>query len=349
MSWEDFDILGNLDYANSEGDFIFENFTDDAESSEAIDSEDFLDIEDLDFSSLSGKNFKKDFKQINRAVNNKKVVSKSQKVGGKPPVSRKTSGLTTKTPRPTLAGTPKKSLLKSKVQPIDIGVKKSAVIRSKFGKPANERIIVPDDRKVIVEGVDKFILSQDKKDDAVKNIGYYEGEKLKELVLIINNDTPNPLTVELFNPSAPLDWLFSTSQNLNNQIQVAGDNKVSYSDMLFNLLANPTLLPNAKFTTSGVNALQQFNQSLFFKNKNIAGHEVIHPIQNSLNIDIDQKQRQIVYWDIMGTLGRAFIPDGMDVIEYTILPQTNVIFGFYYKQVSLKRFFFKEARTKKIL
>jgi hypothetical protein len=51
----------------------------------------------------------------------------------------------------------------------------------------------------------------------------------------------------------------------------------------------------------------------------------------------------------MGTLGRAFIPDGMDVIEYTILPQTNVVFGFYYKQVSLKRFFFKEARTKKIL
>jgi ABC-type transport system involved in cytochrome bd biosynthesis fused ATPase/permease subunit len=28
---------------------------------------------------------------------------------------------------------------------------------------------------------------------------------------------------------------------------------------------------------------------------------------------------------------------------------TNVVFGFYYKQVSLKRFFFKEARNKKIL
>jgi hypothetical protein len=51
----------------------------------------------------------------------------------------------------------------------------------------------------------------------------------------------------------------------------------------------------------------------------------------------------------METLGRAFIPDGMDVVQYRILPFTNVVFGFYYKQVSLKRFFFKEARNKKIL
>jgi hypothetical protein len=339
MSWEEFDIFGNLDYANSEGDFVYENFSGESNDEENENSEDFIDVEELDFSNLSGKNYKKDFKEINRAVKNKRVVSKG----------KKPTRLTTKTPRPTLQKNPKKSLVKSKVQPVNVGVKNKAVIRSKFGKPTTSRIVVPDDRKVIVEGVDKFILSKDKADDAVKNIGYYEGEKLKELVLIINNDSPNPLTVELFNPSSPLDWLFSTSQNLNNQIQVAGDNKVSYSDMLFNLLANPTLLPNAKFTTSGVNALQQFNQSLFFKNKNIAGHEVVSPIQNSLNIDIDQRQRQIVYWDIMGTLGRAFIPDGMDVIEYTILPQTNVVFGFYYKQVSLKRFFFKEARTKKIL
>jgi hypothetical protein len=348
--------MGNLDYADSEGDFLLENFSGDSISEEPVNSDDFLDIEELDFSNLSGKNYKKDFREINRAVRNKKVVSNSQKTGGRPVKTgartvktEKVGARTTKTRRPTLQNTPKKSLLKTKVTPVDIGVKRSAIIRSKFGKPTTERIIVPDNKKVIVEGVDKFILSQEKADTAIKNIGYYEGEKLKELVLIINNETPNPLTVELFNPSAPLDWLFSTSQNLNNQIQVAGDNKVSYSDMLFNLLANPTLLPNAKFTATGLNSVDQFNQSLFFKNKNIAGHEVVNPIQNSLNRDAYQSQNKILYWDIMNTLGRAFIPDGMDVIEYTILPYTNVVFGFYYKQVSLKRFFFKEARTKKIL
>jgi hypothetical protein len=331
MSWDEFDILGNLDSSDSEENFSFEGNNQEEEM-----DHNFIEIDDFDFSALSGKNFKKDFKSINRATKGKRVLTKKPQ-------------LTTKTPRPTLAKNPKKSLRKSKVQPINVGVKRSAVIKSKFGKPTTQRVIVPDDRKVIVEGVDSFILSNTKESDAIRNIGYYEGEKLKELVLIINNDTPNAFDIELFNPSSPLDWLFSTSQNLNNSIAVAGDNKVSYSDMLFNLLANPTLIPNAKFTATGVNAFDQFNQAMFFKNKNIAGHEIIHPIQNSLNIDIDQNQKQIVYWDIMETLGRAYIPDGMDVIQYKVLPFTNVVFGFYYKQVSLKRFFFKEARNKKIL
>lgn len=331
MSWDEFDILGNLDSSDSEEHLFFEG----NDQEEQMD-ENFIEIDDFDFSSLSGKNFKNDFKKINRATKGKRVLTKKPQ-------------LTTKTPRPTLAKNPKKSLLKSKVQPINVGVKRSAVIKSKFGKPTTQRVIVPDDRKVIVEGVDSFILSNTKESDAIRNIGYYEGEKLKELVLIINNDTPNAFDIELFNPSSPLDWLFSTSQNLNNSIAVAGDNKVSYSDMLFNLLANPTLIPNAKFTATGINAVAQFNQAMFFKNKNIAGHEIINPIQNSLNIDIDQNQKQIVYWDIMETLGRAYIPDGMDVIQYKVLPFTNVVFGFYYKQVSLKRFFFKEARNKKIL
>ena len=333
MSWDEFDILGNLDSSDIEDHLSLEG---NQRYDNVFDEDDFIDLSDLDFSALTGKNFKKDFKAINKATRGKKVVTKSSKT-------------TTKTPRPRLGKTPKKSLIKSKVEPINVGVKRSAVIRSKFGKPTTQRVIVPDDREVIVEGVDSFILSNTKESDAIRNIGYYEGEKLKELVLIINNDTPNPFDIELFNPSAPLDYLFSTTQNLNNSIQVAGDNKVSYSDMLFNLLANPTLLPNAKFTATGLNAFDQFNQGLFFKNKNIAGHEVIHPIQNALNIDIDQNQKQIVYWDIMGTLGRAYIPDGMDVIQYRVLPFTNVVFGFYYKQVSLKRFFFKEARNKRIL
>ena len=334
MSWDEFDILGNLDSEDEQ------NYSINGANHNEIEDNNFISLDDIDFSMLTGKNFKKDFRKIRQTTKGKKILTNNPK-------------RFTKTPRPTLSNNPIESIKRSKVQPINVGIKKSAVIHSKLGKKTTSRVLVPDDRKVIVEGVDSFILSNTKESDAIRNIGYYEGEKLKELVLIIKNDTPNDFDIELFNPSSPLDYLFSTSQNLNNYIAVAGDNKTSYSDMLFNLLANPTLLPNAKFTcTNPLNqnqAFKQFNQPLIFKNKNIAGHEIIHPIQNSLNVDIDQNQDEIIYWDIMGTLGRAFIPDGMDVIQYKVLAGNQVIFGFYYKQVSLKRFFFKEARNKKIL
>ena len=122
------------------------------------------------------------------------------------------------------------------------------------------------------------------------------------MILIINNDTPIDFTIEFFNPSSPLDYLYATTDNLNNRIQVAGDNKISYSDLLFNILANPVLIPNAKFVATGLQANAQFNQAMIFKNKNIAGHQKVMPIQNSLNIDIDHNQKQIVYWDIQKTL-----------------------------------------------
>ena len=206
---------------------------------------------------------------------------------------------------------------------------------------------MPDNREILIKGVDEFILSQG--NNEIKNIGYYKGEKLKELVLIINNDTPNDFTIEFFNPSTPLNYLYSTTDNLNNRIQVAGSNKVSYSDLLFNLLANPTILPNAKFTCSGLLLNEQFSQPMIFKNKNIAGHEKVYPIQNSLNIDIDQNQKQIIYWDIQKTLGKLYCPDGMDIMQYTVLRGMSVVFGFYYKQIQLKKVFIPELRNKGIL
>ena len=392
MSWEEYDLLGDLENERPQ-EFFYEDFIgkdeDDYDEQEyEAPEEEFLSVEDIDFSSLDGKDLKKDFKKINRAVEGRKVVKREQPIRKSPekplkkvivPTERKVIVEGAKAPIRPVTKRPEKSLIKTKptvqretikaqTRPtqqrptqqrptqkrVDVPVKKGkAVIQSRFGKKTTERILVPQDRKVIVEGVDRFILSNTKESDAIKNIGYYKGEKLKELVLIINNNTQNDIDFELFNPSMPLDYLFSTSDNLNNRISVAGDNKVSYSDMLFNMLANPTLLPNAKFVcenpTDPNKAFKQFDIPLIFKNKNIAGHEKIHPIQNSLNTDIDQNQNNIVYWDIMGTLGRAFIPDGMDVISYKVLAGNLVTFGFYYKQVSLKRFFFKEARDKKIL
>ena len=134
-----------------------------------------------------------------------------------------------------------------------------------------------------------------------------------------------------------------------NRIAVAGDFKVSYTDLLFNILANPVLIANAKFQATGLQANDQFNQPMIFKNKNIAGHQKVFPIQNSLNIDNDQTQKQIIYWDIQKTLGRVFSPNGMDILEYTILAGTNVVFGFYYKQLTLNKVFLPELRNKGVL
>ena len=227
--------------------------------------------------------------------------------------------------------------------------KKKIVSKKPIKKKEITKINLPNDREILVKGVDKFILSTSDKSDSIKNIGYYKGEKLKEMVLIFNNTSPNDFIIELFNPSEPLDYLYATSLNLNNKVAVAGDNKVSYSDLLFNILANPTIIPNAKFAVEGANQVGQINQPLIFKNKNVAGYQKIMPIQMALNFDIDQQQNQILYWDIQKTLGHVYCPDGMDVIQYKVLAGMTVTFGFYYKQVSLKKFFWKETRNKGIL
>lgn len=378
MSWEEHEILGELEDERPH-EMFYENFIGQREEENDQEFEtpenDFLSVTDIDFSSLEGKNLKSDFKKINRSVSGRKVMKRAnaqrkptvnpiKKVivprerkliieGVKKPVDKKAKTKNSFETLKTQSLLNKKKSRQVSSKTLKDRTNRSSQTTSKFQKKARQRIIVPDNRKVIVEGVDKFILSNTKESEVLRNIGYYQGEKLKELIFIINNSTPNDFDFELFNPSMPLDFLFSTSQNLNNRIAIAGDDKVSYSDVLFNMLANPTLLPNAKFTCSNeLNPNQvaaQFNQPLIFKNKNIAGHEKIHPIQNALNFDNDQIQKTIIYWDIFATLGRAYIPDGMDIIKYKVLAGNTVVFGFYYKQVSLKRFFFKEARDKKIL
>lgn len=278
-----------------------------------------LDIEEIDFSNITGKNTSEKLKKISRKTSTARVVPKKKRLAPANSKSRK--------------------------------IIADKNVKYKFNKTKGKQTIttmqLPDNREILIKGVDEFILSQGS--SQIKNIGYYKGEKLGELILIINNDSPIDFTIELFNPSAPLDYLYATTDNLNNRIQVAGDNKVSYLDFLFNILANPVLIPNAKFVATGINQNAQFNQPMIFKNKNIAGHTKVFPIQNSLNIDIDQNQKQIVYWDIQRTLGRVFSPNGMDVMEYTVLANTQVVFGFYYKQLSINKIIFPELQNKGIL
>ncbi len=216
------------------------------------------------------------------------------------------------------------------------------------GKKQIQKIIVPNGREVIVEGqVSDFILSN--QHDQEKNIGYYQGKKLKELVLSISNTSGQDFDLELFNPSMPLDYLQSTSLNLNDRIVIAGGNRVTYSDLLFNVLANPTLIPNARFVCTGPSVTEQKTEKLTFINKAMDGEVTVKPMQLSLNYDLYQYQNDIILFDIMGQLNRAFIPDGMDIIQYRILAGNTVTFCFYYKQKSLKKLLFKEARKVKMV
>lgn len=154
-------------------------------------------------------------------------------------------------------------------------------------------------------------------------------------------------TLELFNPSMMLDYLYSTGQNLNNKVQVAAGTGASYSDVVYHMIANPTLIPNAKLIVSGPQAQAQQNVSMAFKNKNIAGEQVVNPLNVPQNLDTMQFQSSVIAFDIMKQLDRPFIPDSMDVINYTVLAGNTVTLCFYYKQRKLKKFFWKEAKDKR--
>jgi hypothetical protein len=214
-----------------------------------------------------------------------------------------------------------------------------------------KRVLVPDDRDVIIEGVDNFILNP--KNDGLRNIGYYKGKKLKELVFTINNLNNTDIEIDLFDPSSRMDFLFSESSDINDKIQVNGDN-IRYSDVLYNILANPTHIVNARLVVADNDVLRndlskQISQPLMFKNKNIDGQMFVNPLNINLHIGNTDYARDIVNFDIQGTLNRPFIPDGMDIAKYKICANYSVTFCFYYRQYSLKKFFIKEARDSKII
>ena len=298
---------------------IYEDASGDSPFDELNDS-----IEDIDFSQVDGHNFKQSFSKVNRTIS-KRAIKR------------------TNTKRPSKIGAQTKPKLTKQ-----FAVNRKATLLGKKPKKIS-KVIVPKDRPVIVEGVSKFILSQSAKDNAIRQIGYYRGEKLEQMVLIFNNNNSAlDFQVEIFNPSMPLDYLYSTSQNLNNKIQVAGGT-TQYSDLLFNILANPTMIPNCKFVFDGPQLAKQVAIPLEINNKNIAGVLKVDPINLALKFDTMQVANNIVFFDMQEALNRPFIPDGMDVIKYTVLAGMTVTMAFFYKQVSLKKVFYEEARKSKKL
>jgi len=343
-----------LSYLQANGDSYFDN------SDEEFDYFD-ENVFDYDFSNIEGKNFKNDFVKVNRKIS--KVVAPSNRpiiVQGRSAIKRKPIDYTNisrpisskNISRPISSKNISKSDLGKKIgknlfNTKNINVNKRATI---FGKNKNivSKIIVPRDKEVIVEGVNKFILSTDKKHDQLRQIGYYKGEKLKEMVLIFNNDSAIDFIVDIFNMSMPLNYLYSTSQNLNNKIQVAGGN-VQYSDLLFNLLANPTMIPNCKFTFSGPQTTQQIAIPLEIVDQDIQGIEEINPVNLALKIDTLQFANDIVFFDMQESLNKPFIPNGMQFIRYKVLAGMTVTMAFFFKQVDLKKVFYPETRKEKLI
>ena len=270
---------------------------------------------DIDFSDLTGNSFRKSFKRATTKINQKRGVKKRKTLLPKKPLSRQ------------------------------FGVSKNATIVGR--KKQLGKVIVPDDRSVIVQGVSKFILSDKKEDNSYRNIGYWNGKKLQELVFIFNNDSALDFDLSLFNPSMPLDYLYATSQNINDKIQVAGNSGVSYSDVLFNILANPILIRSATIVISGAQPISQQAVALRVQDKYINGVTEIVPINLALKIDTMQVDANTISFNINDVLNRPLIPDGMDVINYKILAGNTVTMCFYHEQKSIKKLFFDEARKKK--
>jgi hypothetical protein len=313
------------DFYNFDSSLIDDGFIED--NTQENDVED-IELEDIDFSDFSGGDFKRSLRKVNRAYDK---------------TSKK---------KPTKKSSVLKSNIAKKKKITNIPVNKRAIMYGKqkgnVEAKTTKRIIVPRTQEVIIEGVDKFILAN-KGAENVKNIGYCNGKKLKELILVLDNSNSLiDFNLELFNPSMPLDYLYSTSGNLNGKIQTANSD-MSYTDVLYNLLGNPANILNCKFVFSGNQVASQISQPLIMKNKEINSEEKIEPIQLSLQIDNMQVANDIVFFDMFSKINRPFIPNGMDVIQYKVLAGNICTFCFYYEQKDLRRFFYESARNSKKL
>jgi hypothetical protein len=347
------------EFAQEEGDYDYDSFYGKDEGEEEVeeeveedDEEDYFSIDDIDFSDFSGKNFKSSLSKVNKAIDRKGTkrgsLRKKSSLKRKKNLSDKSFSIKEK----KLGKRKSESKLPKLVgERQSIPVKRSALIKGKpiKGKPEGKaigKVIVPDDRKVIIEGVDKFMLSQVPQAELVKKISYYKGKKLNELILSIDNtNSAVDFDLELFNPSNPLDYLYSSGGNLNNRVQTASPD-VAYSDILFNILANPTRIHNAQVVFSGVNSTPQINQAFIINQKRISGVTRIDPIQLALNIDPYQFFGKINYFKFSDTLDQPYVPNGMDVIRYKVLAGNLCNFCFFYEQIDLRQVFYKHKKFK---
>jgi hypothetical protein len=336
----EYDLRGRLN-------LFLSNNREDTQFDEGFDEIDDI-LNDFDFSNFEDNSFKENFAKVKSKIQ-KVVVPKGRTViveGRKQPTQLINNIKPVRQKRSLTRDTSIKSTRKNVV---GIPVEQGAVIKGRNNKLIS-KIMIPRSRNVIVEGASKLMLSEDKRDDLVKKLGYFKGKKLQELIIEINNDSETDFPVGLFDPSMPLDYLYNTSQNLNNRI-IVGGGALQYSDLMFNILANPPIIHSAYFTFEGTNAkiLNQEVLALRFANKNAQGYKKIDPVNLSLKVDNMQTFNNVIAFDLHESLNRPFIPDGMDVINYTIYAGIKATLVFFYEQVHIKDVYYEEARKSKTL
>lgn len=306
------------------------------------------ELDGIDFSSLVG-DFKTGLKKITKQsdINVNKITSIVAPTNRKVTISGKTKPLSffedskkTKTSR-----TPAKKIVNS------------LKLNKEWGKKNNSKgsISVPSDREVIINGVNQFIL--DKQDCGaldLKSIGYCNGKKLKEMVFIINNEGNIDFTAELFNPSTPMDYYQATSQNINDKISVAGQgvDGVQYTDVLSHMMSNPTRIINSRITITAPDnnkLLAQRNINFGISQKDLRAYIDTTPINIPQLLDKFQFQSNIIAFNFAKELNRPYVPDGMDILRYTVLAGCTVSIAFYYEQKMLKKYFYKDMRDNKMI
>lgn len=307
-------------------------------------------LSDFDFIDFDGS-FKENFAKVKSKINKVSVpFGRAVIVEGK---TKPTQLLKKPLPQQAKRSLTRKSSIKSNVPTdvsgIPIQESEAALIKGR-NKKLISKVIIPRERNVIVEGASKLVLSEDKRDNLVKQLGYFQGKKLQELIIEIDNQGESDFPLSLFDPSMPLDYLYNTSQNLNNRI-IVGGGALQYSDLMFNILANPPIIHSAYFTLEGTNSqvLKQEVLAMQFANKNAQGFKKIDPVNLSLKIDNMQVFNNVIAFELHESLNRPFIPDGMDVINYTIYSGIKATLVFFYEQVHIKDLYYEEARKSKTL
>lgn len=306
------------------------------------------ELDGIDFSSLVG-DFKTGLKKITKQsdINVNKITSVIAPTNRKVTISGKTKPLSffEEFKKTKKSKTPAKKIVNS------------LKLNKEWGKKDNSKgsISVPSDREVIINGVNNFILN---KEDCgaldLKSIGYCNGKKLKEMVFIINNEGNIDFTAELFNPSTPMDYYQATSQNINDKISVAGQgvDGVQYTDVLSHMMSNPTRIINSRITITAPDnnkLLAQRNINFGISQKDLRAYIDTTPINIPQLLDKFQFQSNIIAFNFAKELNRPYVPDGMDILRYTVLAGCTVSIAFYYEQKMLKKYFYKDMRDNKMI
>ena len=348
---EDFDGVYGLDdnqYFDYE-DYYEVEYPDEKEGERTENTIVVDELDGIDFSSLSG-DFKSGLKKITKQsdVNVQKITSIVAPTNRKVTITGKTKPLSffEENKKSKSHKTPTKKIVNS------------LKLHKEWGKKKEDNkgsISVPSDREVIINGVNQFILGKQECGALdLKSIGYCNGKKLKEMVFIINNEGNIDFTAELFNPSTPMDYYQATSQNINDKISVAGQgvDGVQYTDVLSHMMSNPTRIINSRITITAPDnnkLLAQRNINYGISQKDLRAYIDTTPINIPQLLDKFQFQSNIIAFNFAKELNRPYVPDGMDILRYTVLAGCTVSIAFYYEQKMLKKYFYKDMRDNKMI